>query len=200
MMEVILLERIERLGQMGDVVRVKPGYARNFLLPRKKALRKTKDNLAYFESRRTELEATNLKRRGEAEAVAKKADGMQVVLVRQASDTGQLYGSVRPRDVADAINAEGVKIESNQVKLDIPIKTLGLHKLRVALHPEVSISITVNVARSAEEAKLQAEGKSISAAAEEEETAVTDVFEPGAAPAEPTGETSETGETPASAS
>src|SRR5690348_2523123 len=130
--ELILLQRVEHLGQMGDVVRVKPGYARNFLLPRKKALRKTKDNLAYFESRRTELEATNLKRRGEAEAVAKKADGMQVVLVRQASDAGQLYGSVRPRDVADAINAEGVKIESNQVKLDIPIKTLGLHKLRVA--------------------------------------------------------------------
>lgn len=184
MMEVILLERIERLGQMGDVVRVKPGYARNFLLPRKKALRKTKDNLAYFESRRTELEANNLKRRSEAEAVAKKVDNVQVVLVRQASDTGQLYGSVRPRDVAEAASAEGVKIESNQVKLDIPIKTLGLHKLRVALHPEVSITVVVNVARSQEEAKLQAEGKSIAAEAEvEPEEAVTDVFEPGVAPA-----------------
>jgi large subunit ribosomal protein L9 len=184
MMEVILLERIERLGQMGDVVRVKPGYARNFLLPRKKALRKTKDNLAYFESQRAELEATNLKRRSEAEAVAKKVDNVQVVLVRQASDTGQLYGSVRPRDVAEAASAEGVKIESNQVKLDIPIKTLGLHKLRVALHPEVSITVVVNVARSQEEAKLQAEGKSIAAEAEAEaEEAVTDVFEPGVAPA-----------------
>lgn len=182
MMEVILLERIERLGQMGDVVRVKPGYARNFLLPRKKALRKTKDNLAYFESRRAELEANNLKRRSEAEAVAKKAENIQVVLVRQASDMGQLYGSVRPRDVSDAVSAEGVKIESSQVKLDIPIKTLGLHKLRVALHPEVSITVTVNVARSLDEAKLQAEGKSIAAAAAEEEAAVTDVFEPGAAP------------------
>jgi large subunit ribosomal protein L9 len=182
MMEVILLERIERLGQMGDVVRVKPGYARNFLLPRKKALRKTKDNLAYFESQRAELEATNLKRRSEAEAVAKKVDNVQVVLVRQASDTGQLYGSVRPRDVAEAASAEGVKIESNQVKLDIPIKTLGLHKLRVALHPEVSITVVVNVARSQEEAKLQAEGKSITAAEAEAEEAVTDVFEPGATP------------------
>lgn len=182
MMEVILLERIERLGQMGDVVRVKPGYARNFLLPRKKALRKTKDNLTYFESRRAELEANNLKRRSEAEAVAKKAENIQVVLVRQASDMGQLYGSVRPRDVSDAVSAEGVKIESSQVKLDIPIKTLGLHKLRVALHPEVSITVTVNVARSLDEAKLQAEGKSVTAAAEEE-VAVTDVFEPGAAPA-----------------
>lgn len=182
MMEVILLERIERLGQMGDVVRVKPGYARNFLLPRKKALRKTKDNLSYFESRRAELEANNLKRRSEAEAVAKKAENIQVVLVRQASDTGQLYGSVRPRDVSDAVSAEGLKVESSQVKLDIPIKTLGLHKLRVALHPEVSITVTVNVARSAEEAKLQAEGKSVTGAAEEE-VAVTDVFEPGAAPA-----------------
>lgn len=182
MMEVILLERIERLGQMGDVVRVKPGYARNFLLPRKKALRKTKDNLTYFESRRAELEANNLKRRAEAEAVAKKAENIQVVLVRQASDMGQLYGSVRPRDVSDAISAEGVKVESGQVKLDIPIKTLGLHKLRVALHPEVSITVTVNVARSLDEAKLQAEGKSVTAAAEED-VAVTDVFEPGAAPA-----------------
>ncbi len=182
MMEVILLERIERLGQMGDVVRVKPGYARNFLLPRKKALRKTKDNLAYFESQRAELEATNLKRRSEAEAVAKKVDNVQVVLVRQASDTGQHYGSVRPRDVAEAASAEGVKIESNQVKLDIPIKTLGMHKLRVALHPEVSITVVVNVARSQEEAKLQAEGKSITAAEAEAEEAVTDVFEPGATP------------------
>lgn len=185
MMEVILLERIERLGQMGDVVRVKPGYARNFLLPRKKALRKTKDNLAHFESQRGELEATNLKRRSEAEAVAKKTDGMQVILVRQASDTGQLYGSVRPRDVADAIIAEGVKVERSQVKLDIPIKTLGLHKLRVALHPEVSVNIVVNVARSQDEAKLQAEGKSpVTAGAAEAEEAVTDVFEPGAAPTE----------------
>jgi large subunit ribosomal protein L9 len=192
MMEVILLERIERLGQMGDVVRVKPGYARNFLLPRKKALRKTKDNLALFESKRAELEATNLARRSEAEAVAKKVDGMSVILIRQASDTGQLYGSVRPRDVADAIIASGVKVERAQVKLDVPIKTLGMHKLRVALHPEVGVTIVVNVARSEEEAKLQAEGKTVSAAAAEEAPqAVTDVFEPGAAPAEAAAEEGE---------
>lgn len=187
MMEVILLERVERLGQMGDVVRVKPGYARNFLLPRKKALRKTKDNLAAFEGRRAELEAINLKRRNEAEAVAQKTDNMSVILLRQASDTGQLYGSVRPRDVADAIIAQGVKIERAQVKLDIPIKTLGLHKLRVNLHPEVSIGVVVNVARSEAEAKLQAEGKSLGRGGEAEaeaEAAVTDVFEPGAAPEE----------------
>lgn len=185
MMEVILLERVERLGQMGDVVRVKPGYARNFLLPRKKALRKTKDNLAAFEGRRAELEAINLKRRSEAEAVAQKTDNMSVILLRQASDTGQLYGSVRPRDVADAIIGQGVKIERAQVKLDIPIKTLGLHKLRVNLHPEVSIGVIVNVARSEAEAKLQAEGKSLGRGGEAEaEEAVTDVFEPGAAPVE----------------
>ena len=185
MMEVILLERVERLGQMGDVVRVKPGYARNFLLPRKKALRKTKDNLAAFEGRRAELEAINLKRRTEAEAVAQKTDNMSVILLRQASDTGQLYGSVRPRDVADAIIGQGVKIERAQVKLDIPIKTLGLHKLRVNLHPEVSIGVVVNVARSEAEAKLQAEGKTMGLGGEAETPeAVTDVFEPGAAPAE----------------
>ena len=185
MMEVILLERVERLGQMGDVVRVKPGFARNFLLPRKKALRKTKDNLAIFESRRTELEAINLKRRSEAEAVAKKTDGLSVILLRQASDTGQLYGSVRPRDVADGIIAQGVVIERAQVKLDIPIKTLGLHKLRVNLHPEVAITVVVNVARSESEAKLQAEGKTLTAGGEVETPApVIDVFEPGAAPEE----------------
>jgi large subunit ribosomal protein L9 len=195
MMEVILLERIERLGQMGEVVRVKPGYARNFLLPRKKALRKTKDNLAFFESQRGELEATNLKRRGEAEAVAKKADGMQVILVRQASDTGQLYGSVRPRDVSDAMATEGVKVDAGQVKLDIPIKTLGLHKLRVALHPEVSVNVVVNVARSQDEAKLQAEGKAVTGAAAEAEEAVTDVFEPGASPTEAAAEGEETEKT-----
>ena len=185
MMEVILLERVERLGQMGDVVRVKPGFARNFLLPRKKALRKTKDNLAIFASRRTELEAINLKRRSEAEAVAKKTDGLSVILLRQASDTGQLYGSVRPRDVADGIIAKGVVIERAQVKLDIPIKTLGLHKLRVNLHPEVAITVFVNVARSESEAKLQAEGKTLTAGGEAEAPApVVDVFEPGAAPEE----------------
>lgn len=187
MMEVILLERIERLGHMGDKVKVKPGFARNFLLPRKKALRATKQNLAYFESQRTQLEAANLKRRSEAEAVAKKVDGTKVVLVRQASDTGLLFGSVRPRDVADAVTTQGsVTIEAGQVKLDTPIKTLGLHKLRVALHPEVTVEVVVNVARSEEEAKMQADGKSPAALAEEAEAeqAVTDVFEPDATPAE----------------
>lgn len=163
-MQVILLERIEKLGQMGEVVKVKPGYARNYLLPKKKALRATDENLKVFESQRTQLEADNLERRGEAEAVAGKLDGLSVVLIRQAGEGGQLYGSVTARDVAQALNAEKVKVERSQVQLDKVIKVLGLHPVRVRLHPEVFVTITVNVARSEEEASAQAsEGHEVSA-------------------------------------
>ena len=155
---LILLERVENLGQMGQVVKVRPGFARNYLLPQKKALRATKENLAYFEKQRTQLEAQNLKRKGEAEEVAKKLDGLSVVLVRQAGESGQLYGSVSARDVADAITAAGFTVEKRQVILDKQLKTLGLHKLRVSLHPEVSVAVTVNIAQSEEEAEMQAKG------------------------------------------
>src|SRR5579875_1958311 len=158
MLDVILLERVEKLGQMGDVVKVRPGYARNFLLPQKKALRATKENLAYFEKQRAQLEAQNLARRGEAEQVAKKLDGLTVVIIRQAGESGQLYGSVTARDVADAVTAAGFTIGRGQVVLDKAIKTLGLYKQRVVLHPEVSVTVTVNVAQSAEEAEMQAKG------------------------------------------
>ena len=158
MMEVILLERVEKLGQMGDVVKVKPGYARNYLLPQKMALRATKANLTYFEQQHTQLEAANLERRGEAEAVARKIEGLAITLVRQASDMGHLYGSIRPQDIADGVNDAGMTIEHRQVKLDRPIKAIGLHKVRIALHPEVAVEITANVARSEAEAELQAKG------------------------------------------
>ncbi|MGE5505575.1 MAG: 50S ribosomal protein L9 [Actinomycetota bacterium] len=174
-MEVILLERIEKLGQMGDVVKVKPGYARNFLLPQNKALRASKDNLALFEKQRAQLEAANLKRRDEAQAVAAKMDGLTVLMVRQAGEGGQLYGSVSGRDVADAIAAAGYTVERRQVNLDNPIKTLGAYAVRVSLHPEVAITVTVNVARSAEEAERAA----AAAAAEAAEAAAEE-----AAPAE----------------
>lgn len=156
-MQVILLERIERLGQMGDVVKVKPGFARNFLLPQRKALRATKENRALFESQRAQLEAINLKRREEAEALAKPLDGMVVTLIRQASDMGQLYGSVTSRDLAEAVTANGVTIQRSQVVLNRPIKSLGLHPVRITLHPEVSVEITVNVARTEDEAAIQLE-------------------------------------------
>jgi large subunit ribosomal protein L9 len=169
-MEVILLERIETLGQMGDVVKVKPGYARNFLLPQKKALRATKDNLAYFEKQRAQLEAQNLKRRQDAESVAKKLEGLQVVILRQAGETGQLYGSVATRDISDAVTAAGFTVDRRQILLDQPIKTLGISKTRVALHPEVIVGISVNVAQSEEEAQMQATGKAASQPAPEAET------------------------------
>ncbi|MDP6352562.1 MAG: 50S ribosomal protein L9 [Alphaproteobacteria bacterium] len=157
-MEVILLERIDRLGQMGDVVKVKDGYARNFLLPRKKALRANKESLERFEAERVQLEATNLERRKEAEAVADKFEGLSVVMVRQAGDTGQLYGSVTARDIATAVTGAGFTIENRQVVMNRVIKTLGLYAIPVKLHPEVTVEITANVARSEEEAKLQARG------------------------------------------
>ena len=156
-MDVILLERVENLGQMGETVRVRPGYARNYLLPQRKAMRATKENLAYFDRQRVQLEALNLKHRSEAEGVAEKMDGVSVVVVRQAGESGQLYGSVTARDVADALGAEGFTVARNQVTIDRPIKSLGLFSLRVVLHPEVSVSVTVNVARSQDEAVLQAE-------------------------------------------
>ena len=154
-MEVILLERIEKLGQMGDVVKVKPGFARNYLLPQKKALRSTKENLARFEGQRAQLEAQNLQRREEAQGVSSKIEGLSVVILRQAGESGQLYGSVNIRDIAQAVSEAGVSIDKRQVLLDAPIKTLGLHKVRVALHPEVIITISANVAKSAEEAEAQ---------------------------------------------
>jgi large subunit ribosomal protein L9 len=157
-MNVILLERVPKLGQMGDVVKVKPGFARNFLLPQKKALRATKDNITYFESQRKTLEAQNLDRRQEAEAVGGKMTDLKVVLIRQASEALQLYGSVTSRDIADGAVAAGVRIERSQVELDKPIKSLGAHKIKVHLHPEVTIEITAVVARSVDEAEFLAKG------------------------------------------
>jgi large subunit ribosomal protein L9 len=182
--EVILLERVESLGQMGEVVKVKPGYARNFLLPQKKALRATKDNLAYFEKQRTQLEAQNLKRRQDAEGVAKKLEGLQVVILRQAGETGQLYGSVATRDVADAVTAAGFTVDRRQVLLDQPIKTLGIFKTRVALHPEVIVGISANVAQSDEEAQMQAAGKMPAAAPEAAAAPAAAEAAPAPAPAE----------------
>src|SRR5579862_1385376 len=146
MIELILLERVENLGQMGQVVKVRPGFARNFLLPQKKALRATKDNLAYFDKQRAQLEAQNLTRKGEAEQVASKLNGVHVVIIRQAGESGQLYGSVSARDIADATTAAGFSVSRSQVVLDKPIKALGLYKTRVVLHPEVSATVTANVA------------------------------------------------------
>jgi large subunit ribosomal protein L9 len=157
-MNVILLERVPKLGQMGDVVKVKPGFARNFLLPQKKALRATKDNITYFESQRKVLEAQNLERRSEAEAVGGKMKDVKVTLIRQASEALQLYGSVTSRDISDAANAAGVKIQRSQVELDKPIKMLGAHKIQIHLHPEVSVEITALVARSSDEAEFLAKG------------------------------------------
>jgi large subunit ribosomal protein L9 len=174
MVDIILLERVEHLGHMGQVVKVKPGYARNYLLPQKKGLRATKENLSYFESQRAVLEANNLKRRSEAAEVAKKMDAVSVVIIRQAGETGQLYGSVSGRDIAEAITESGFTVDRGQVILDHPIKTLGVHKLKVRLHPEVSIEVSVNVAQSADEAAAQARGMTaaeIAAAARGEDAA-----------------------------
>jgi len=154
-MDVILLQRIEKLGQMGEVVRVKAGFARNYLLPQKKALRATDANKARFEKQRAQLEATNLARRQEAEKISGKVDGLTVVIIRQAGETGHLYGSVSARDVAAAATAGGVTIDRAQVLMDRPIKMLGLHPVRVALHPEVVVTVTANVAKSEEEAEIQ---------------------------------------------
>jgi large subunit ribosomal protein L9 len=173
-MEVILLERVAKLGQMGEVVRVKDGYARNFLLPKGKALRATKDNRARYETMKTELEARNLERRSEAEKVAAKLNGRSFVVIRQAAETGQLYGSVSTRDVAAILGEGGFLVERGQLGLNAPIKMIGMHVVPVALHPEVDVTITVNVARSNDEAARQARGEDVTVrreAAEEEEAA-----------------------------
>ena len=170
-MQVILLERVAKLGQMGDVVDVRPGYARNFLLPQGKALTASQANVAAFEERKAQLEARNLETKKEAEALGAKLDGQQFVVIRSASDAGALYGSVTPRDAAEAATAAGFSLDRKQVSLINPIKELGLHKLAVRLHPEVEVTIVMNVARSPEEAELQASGKSIQELAAEEEAA-----------------------------
>lgn len=183
-MQVILLERVEKLGQMGEVVRVKNGFARNYLLPKKKALRATEQNRTYFESQRAQLEARNLERRSEAKTVAEKLEGKSFVLLRQAGDRGQLYGSVSPRDISDAVSAGGFSIERTQVPLDKAIKTIGVFPVAVVLHPEVRVHINVNVARTEDEAERQARGEDVLAEqVPEDEAPPAEVFEEGAGPA-----------------
>jgi len=186
-MQVILLQRIGKLGQMGDVVTVKDGYARNFLLPQKKALRATEENLATFEAQRSQLEANNLELRSEAQTIAEKLDGKIFKAIRQAGDTGQLYGSVSTRDIAEVVTANGFTIDRRQVLMDRPIKTLGVHDSRIALHPEVVVSIKLNVARSEDEAERQARGEDVTVVKEEKlelETFDADaMFEAGGGPA-----------------
>jgi large subunit ribosomal protein L9 len=198
-MEVILLQRIGRLGQMGDVVNVKDGYARNFLLPQKRALRATAENRKHFESQRAQLEANNLELKKEAEAVAEKLKGKIFVAIRSAGDTGQLYGSVSTRDIAEVVTAGGFTIERRQVILDRPIKTLGLHETSVALHPEVVVKVTLNVARSEDEAVRQSRGEDVTMVKEEKLELETfnpdEIFEEGAAPAEAAAEETGEGET-----
>ena len=184
-MDVILLERIEKLGQMGDVVSVKPGFARNYLLPQKKAMRATENNRNSFDGQRAQLETVNLEQRGEAESVATKLDGLAFVVVRQASDNDQLYGSVTVRNVAQAITDAGFTVESKQVQLARPIKTVGMHDVIVKLHPEVSVTVRANVARSDEEAEMQAQGRRISRAGDDDdddivETPFPSSFDPDA--------------------
>lgn len=166
--ELILLQRIEKLGQMGEVVKVKPGYARNFLLPEKKALRANKANRAAFEGQRAQLEAQNLKRREEAERLSERMAGLSVVILRQAGESGSLYGSVSARDISDAVTAAGLTTNRNQIVLQHPIKSLGLTTVKLVLHPEVSLPITVNIARSTEEAEKQARGEQVGLAGEED--------------------------------
>jgi len=185
-MDVILLQRVAKLGQMGDTVRVKNGYARNFLLPTGKALRATEANKKRFQDQKVELEARNLQLKSEAAAVAEKLGGQSFVIVRQAGETGHLYGSVSARDIADAVTAGGFKVGREQIELVAPIKTLGLHPVPVHLHPEVETKITVNVARSPEEAERQAKGETITVV---EETSIQDLgLEVGAALAEAGGD------------
>jgi large subunit ribosomal protein L9 len=182
-MQVILLERVEKLGTIGDVVNVKPGFARNFLLPRGKALRASEANKARFEADRARIEAENAKRRDIARAESKDVDGATVVMIRSSSNTGQLYGSVAARDLAEALTAGGHKLNKNQIVLDKPIKTLGIHTVKVALHPEVVVTVKVNIARSPEEAELQAQGVDVTADAfARDEAGFTEAFDPNAEP------------------
>ena len=197
-MQVILLERVEKLGQMGDEVKVKDGFARNFLLPKKKALRATKANREFFHTQKSQLEAQNLKQKAEAEKVGKKLEGQTFALLRQAGDRGQLYGSVSPRDIADVITAGGFTVSRTQVPLDKAIKTIGLFPLVVVLHPEVRVTVTINVARTEEEAVRQAKGEDVLAdrTAEEEasaeaKVAAEELFEEGAGPKTDEGEEAE---------
>lgn len=182
-MQVVLLERIAKLGQMGDVVTVKDGYARNFLLPQGKALRANKSNLERFENERAQLEARNLEQKSEAEGVKAKLDGEKVIIIRQSGETGQLYGSVSPRDIAEALTEKGFNLERGQIGLDAPIKVLGLHDTNVTLHPEVSSTVTVNVARTEEEAERQSKGEDVTIEKIEKEEIILqaeEVFEEGA--------------------
>ena len=184
-MQVILLERVEKLGQMGDEVRVKDGFARNFLLPKKKALRATKANRDYFQAQKTHLEANNLKLKAEAEKIGSKLDGQKFVLIRQAGDRGQLYGSVSPRDVADAMEKGGFKVDRHQINISVAIKAIGLFTIPVVLHPEVKVNITVNVARSEDEAERQARGEDVLVSKTDQEEALVaaeELFEEGAGP------------------
>ena len=188
-MEVILLERVAKLGQMGETVKVRDGFARNFLLPRGKALRATKTNKEHFETQRAQLEARNLERRKEAEVVAERLNGQSFTVIRQAGETGVLYGSVSTRDLAELVTAGGFSVDRNQIVLNAPIKTLGLHNVPVVLHPEVDVAVTINVARSPEEAERQARGESVTT---REETSLDDLgLEVGAALADAAGEPDE---------
>lgn len=179
-MQVVLLERIAKLGQMGDLVTVKDGYARNFLLPKGKALRANEDNLKRFENERAQLEAKSLEHKSEAETVKAKLNGESIIIIRQSSETGQLYGSVNPRDIADTLEENGFSLNRNQIALEEPIKTLGLHNTTVILHPEVEAVVTVNVARTQDEAERQARGEDVTVEQNEEKTiAVKEIFEEG---------------------
>lgn len=198
-MEVILLERVAKLGQMGEVVRVKDGFARNFLLPQGKALRATKDNRTKYDGMKQQLEARNLELKGEAQGVAGKLDGKSFIVLRQASDVGQLYGSVSARDIAQIATDGGFTVTRNQIVLNAPIKTIGMHTVPVALHPEVEVTITINVARNADEAERQARGEDVTQrreeadeAAEAASEAAAAFFEAGETPAQGTGEEEKT--------
>lgn len=192
-MEIILLERIEKLGAIGDVVTVKDGYARNYLLPNKKALRSNNANKAVFEANRARIESENAARRGDAEKAAEGVNGKQIVLIRQSSNAGHLYGSVAVRDVVEALHADGItNVTKAMVVLERPIKTLGVFDVKVALHPEVAVTVTVNVARSPEEAELQSQGVDVMAEMfEKDETGFTEDYDPNAEPGEIAAETEE---------
>jgi len=184
-MQVILLERVEKLGQMGDEVRVKDGFARNFLLPKKKALRATKANREFFQAQKAQLESQNAERKKGADAIAGKLNGKSFVLIRQAGDRGQLYGSVSPRDIAEVMEKAGYKVDRHQVSISVAIKSIGLFTIPVVLHPEVKVSVTVNVARSEDEAAALARGEDVLAGrteAEEAKVAAEELFEEGAGP------------------